>query len=194
MKLGRFFSLAAGAVLVVGAMAFSSKPSHAQAPQPQTQGQAQATEAPEKLEAVSGPDKDTVNEQLGGQIQDGTPDGGEAPGAEDAGSDEQSPSYSSTIAVDQAKTAGMSEADEAVALAALAKISAKDAEAAALAANPGNVVVKTELDNENGALVFSVQLSNGADVKVDAGNGSVLFHEKADKEGHEGREGREEED
>jgi len=35
-------------------------------------------------------------------------------------------------------------------------------------------------DNENGALVYSVELSNGLDVKVDAGNGTILSTEQAD--------------
>jgi len=60
-----------------------------------------------------------------------------------------------------------------------ATITSAQAEAAALAANPGTTVVKTELDNENGVLVYSVELSNGMDVKVDAGSGRVLQTEQA---------------
>jgi uncharacterized membrane protein YkoI len=85
------------------------------------------------------------------------------------------PIYTGSISVDQTATEGMSEADETATLQSQATISAADAEAAALAANPDTTVVKTELDNENGVLVYSVELSNGADVKVDAGNGSILF-------------------
>ncbi len=96
----------------------------------------------------------------------------------------QNPSYTGSVTVDQAATAGMSEADEAAALQGKATLSAANAEAAALAANPGATVVKTELDNENGALVYSVELSSGADVKVDAGNGAILFTDSgADNEG-----------
>ncbi len=103
----------------------------------------------------------------------------ELPGEKDQGGKQvQSPSYTGSIAVDQKATEGMSEADEAAALQGKAKISAKDAEAAALAANPGTTVVKTELDNENGVLVYGVELSNGADVKVDAGNGKILHTEQ----------------
>jgi uncharacterized membrane protein YkoI len=79
-------------------------------------------------------------------------------------------------------------------LSTLAKIKADQAMASEQSAFPGAAVKKVELDNENGCLVYSVFLSNGLDVKVDAGNGSVFFHEKAGKEGHEGREGREEDD
>lgn len=97
----------------------------------------------------------------------------------------QDPSYSGNIAVDQAQTDGMSEADEAAALQGQATIAAADAEAAALAANPGATVVKTELDNENGALVYSVELDNGLDVKVDAGNSAILHTEQAGNDGAE---------
>jgi uncharacterized membrane protein YkoI len=93
--------------------------------------------------------------------------------------DERQPQYTGSITVDEAQYEGISEADEAAALQSQATISAADAEQAALAANPGTTVVKTELDNENGVLVYSVELSNGMDVKVDAGNGKVLHTEQA---------------
>lgn len=48
---------------------------------------------------------------------------------------------------------------------------------------------KVELDNENGSLVYSVQLTDstgkGQDVKVDAGTGQVLHAEADGPEGHE---------
>ena len=92
-------------------------------------------------------------------------------------SEVQSPSYIGSITVDQTQYEGMSEADETAALQAKATISTTDAEAVAIAANPGTKVVKTELENENGVLVYSVELSNGKDVKVDAGNGQILHTE-----------------
>jgi hypothetical protein len=162
MKINRFIALAAIALLAIGAMGFTATKVFAQAPQPTAQPQG--------------------GQQVGEQVGSGQPDGAEAPGAPDDGV--QEPSYTGSIAVDQAQTEGMSESDEAAALQGKATISAADAEAAALAANPGATVVKTELDNENGALVYSVELSNGADVKVDAGNGSILFTDSgADSEG-----------
>jgi len=125
----------------------------------------------------------SINASTAAQVQGSQPEGTEPPGS-DTGPDEQSPSYSSSISVDQTTTEGMSEADEAAALAGQAKISIEDAKAAALAANPGTTVVKAELDNENGALVYSVELSNGSDVKVDAGNGAILHTETGgDNEG-----------
>jgi len=106
----------------------------------------------------------------------------QAASQEEASTDDQvqSPSYTGSIPVDQAQYEGVSEADEAAALQGKATISAADAEAAALAANPGATVVKTELDNENGVLVYSVELSSGLDVKVDAGDGQVLYTEQDD--------------
>lgn len=98
----------------------------------------------------------------------------------DTGPDEQVPSYDSAIRVDDAQYEGMSEADEAAALAGQATVTPEEAEAAALSANPGTTAVTVELDNENGALVYSVELDSGLDVKVDAGNGTVLHTEQAD--------------
>lgn len=100
-------------------------------------------------------------------------------------SNSQVPMYTCSIKVPEPEPADLST---------LAKIKADQAMASAQSAFPGAAVKKVELDNENGCLVYSVFLSNGLDVKVDAGNGNVLHHEPAGKEGHEGREGGEEED
>jgi uncharacterized membrane protein YkoI len=94
------------------------------------------------------------------------------------------PSYTGSIPVDATATDGLSEADESTALQDQATISTADAEASALAANPGAKVVKSELDNENGYLVFSVELDNGLDVKVDAGNGTILASDQDSDEGN----------
>ena len=96
-------------------------------------------------------------------------------GQADTGPDEQLPSYGSSIRVSDAQYEGVSEADEATALTGLVTITPEQAKDAALAANPGATVVKVELDNENGAVVYSVELSNGMDVKVDAGSAAVLY-------------------
>lgn len=102
-----------------------------------------------------------------------------AEGAEPAGeADDQDPNYagSATIAVDES-TMPEDEAAEAEALQALATVSQADAEAAALAAISGEIV-QTELDNENGFVVWSVEIRDAAgtvhDVKIDAGSGAVL--------------------
>ncbi len=53
-------------------------------------------------------------------------------------------------------------------------ISAAEAEAAALAANPGAKVMEVELEKERGIVVYSVELSNGLEVNVDANSGVIL--------------------
>jgi len=128
-----------------------------------TQAVIQSSIAGSAEDNISGPDLDNVEEQAGDQNE----------------VDEQQPQYTGSITVDESQYEDMSEADEAAALQAMATISSAEAEAAALAANPGTTVVKTELDNENGVLVYSIELSNGMDVKVDAGNGKILHTEQA---------------
>ncbi len=191
METKRFVALAALVILVVGAMGFAgttrSYAQSGQPPAPAAQSQdcsSQQDDGPDEG-APAGPDTDSVEGQCGEQVEDGQKDdaeGAETPGEADLGA--QDPSYLGSIAVDQTQSEGLSEDNEATALQGKALISAADAEAAVLAANPGASVVKTELDNENGALVYSVELDNGADVKVDAGNGDLLFTDSGlDNEG-----------
>ena len=72
---------------------------------------------------------------------------------------------------------------EPVDLTPLAKISAKDAKAKALSGQPaGTTITRSELDNENGCLIYSVELSNKLEVIVDAGNGAVLLIEPSDSD------------
>lgn len=82
------------------------------------------------------------------------------------------------------ETPDASEAAEAAALASKAVISEQQAIDVALAANPGTSTVKVSLDNENGLVVYSVELSNGADVKVDAVTGQIASTDQAGE--HEG--------
>ncbi len=82
----------------------------------------------------------------------------------------QDPIYAGSISVPE----NMSDQN----LAGLAKITASDAENAALAQFPGATVIKTKLDNENGTLVYSVELQTTSgikDVKVDAGTAQILY-------------------
>jgi len=71
---------------------------------------------------------------------------------------------------------------EPVDLTYLARIPAEKAMAAAQSAYPGSRVRALALENENGCLVYSVLLSNGQEVKLDAGNGQVLQTASADDE------------
>jgi len=118
-------------------------------------------------------DIDDIEEEVGDQNEADMDDETEA--SNDV--DEQQPIYAGTTTVDNSQFEGMSEAEETDALQAKATISAADAEAIALAANPGTNVVETELDNENGVLVYDVELDNGTEVKIDAGNGQILYTE-----------------
>jgi len=53
-------------------------------------------------------------------------------------------------------------------------ITAEAAQQTAEAYLNAGTAVKVELDDENGALVYSVEFSNGTDVKVDAMTGNVI--------------------
>ena len=123
-------------------------------------------------EPAGAPDTDTLQEG------DQTSPDGEGSEADAAGPDEQDPNYAgtATIAIDES-TLPQDEAAEAGALASLATVSKADAEAAALATVSGEIV-KTELDNENGFAIWSIEIRDAAgtvqDVKVDAGNAAVL--------------------
>ncbi|WP_104119143.1 PepSY domain-containing protein [Arthrobacter sp. B1805] len=90
------------------------------------------------------------------------------------------------------------DAEEAAQLAKLATIDTKAAEAAATASVPGSSVVSTELGDEDGFLVYDVSVKDGAgtvtEVKVDAGNATVLASEAGDDEASEGPEGSEGDD
>ncbi len=107
---------------------------------------------------------------------------GENQSEEDLGKNVQNPSYMGSIKVADKDSA--SESAEASTYSKMAKITPDQASKAALAKVPGTLVGKIALDNENGVLVYSVQIKDksGAirDIKVDAGNGKVLFIGKAD--------------
>jgi len=75
---------------------------------------------------------------------------------------------------------GAAEADESAALESLATITPEEATTAALAAVPGTAGA-AELDSENGYVVYSVPITRAdgmtVEVKIDAGNASVLAQE-----------------
>ena len=73
------------------------------------------------------------------------------------------------------------EEQESEALSGQAKITAEQAKEAALAANPGAIITQVELDNENGTLVWGVELADGTEVKVDAGSGQILYTEQSEE-------------
>ncbi len=78
----------------------------------------------------------------------------------------------------------------------LASVSLQQAEAAALAVQPGTVV-KAKLDDENGYLVWQIDVQHArgtTEIKVDAGNAKVLAAEAGEDDDneheHEGRDER----
>lgn len=115
------------------------------------------------------------------------------PAQPDSGADAQDPSYTGTVPVPQTPDNGTeakdNESQESAALAGLAKVTADEARAAALAQFPGATVKKVSLDDENGWLVWSVDLLDGTtsrDVKVDAGSGTILHVDSGDGAESEG--------
>lgn len=83
------------------------------------------------------------------------------------------------------------DAAEAKQLESLAKIDQAAAERAALQVVPGEVQ-KTELDNENGFVAYSVEIigQDGTlqEVVVDAGDGTILAQQSEDNDANEGPE------
>ncbi len=99
----------------------------------------------------------------------------DATAAPDLASTDQAPAWTSSIVVptDEAQQ----EADEAAALEPLATVTSDEASTAALTSTPG-VVESVQLEAEDGNVVYSVLVTDDTgtliDVKVDAGNATVL--------------------
>jgi len=107
----------------------------------------------------------------------------------------QEPAYAASIKVtnpqdnlneNEAQEKHENEAQESAAFKAQAKITPEQARAEALKAVNGEIQ-KVSLDNENGNLVYSVEVKTAGgtvDVKVDAGDGKVLARDNdQDNEG-----------
>jgi hypothetical protein len=125
-----------------------------------------------------------------GETDGETADGG--PGSEQDGED---PSFAGSVAApaesegtDGEESSGSEEQESAV-LKGLATVTPQQAEQAALAAVPG-IVAGTELGNENGFVVYRVEITGTdgtvTEVWVDAGNRAVLAQEASD--GHDSAE------
>jgi len=118
----------------------------------------------------------TAGAATGGQSTPSqTPTEAEADGAQD-------PSYTSSVTAPEAPES-QPEADEAAALEGVATVTADQARDAALSAMPGTAG-EVELDNENGNVVWSVEITAAdgtiTDVKVDAGNAAILAQDSED--------------
>jgi uncharacterized membrane protein YkoI len=75
------------------------------------------------------------------------------------------------------------ESSEGAKLQSLAKISASQAQQVAEAAQ-GKKASSTQLENEDGNLVYAINIGQN-EVKVDAGNGQILYTDNTTKEGSE---------
>lgn len=97
------------------------------------------------------------------------------------------------VSAQQAKHTGSIQvkSDDEAGFAGMATVSLDSAINAALKQVPGKVL-KAELENENGYLVYGVEIAKAdhqiVDVKVDAGNGKILKIDN-DQKDNEGREG-----
>jgi uncharacterized membrane protein YkoI len=90
----------------------------------------------------------------------------------------------SLMAVAQQKVGeSANEANEGAKLQTLAKISASQAQQKAEAAK-GNKASSVNLENEDGNLIYAVNIGKN-EVKVDAGNGQILYTDNTTKEGAE---------
>lgn len=77
----------------------------------------------------------------------------------------------------EASEGGEANEENGAALQGQAALTQEEAEAIALAEYPGATVVSTELENEGGTLLYSVELDNGAEVELDANTGTILAGE-----------------
>lgn len=157
--------LAVGGTALAGGFGSGSSPAGSEAAQPATHS----------IEAENG--NDAATEPAGEQ------------GDKEDDDQTQEPSYTGSITAPEVD--GASEADEVKALEALATISSDQATQAALAAVPGTVD-EVELENENGSVVYDVEVKTAdgklVDVTVDAGDGTVLAQEADEDEAGEGSE------
>ena len=173
MKINRFIALAAIALLVVaglGTIATSSLAKSYHSPAAQAADCSQQDD--DSAEIQGAPDTDDVEEQCGDQNEADTESGEEANGLDTDNVEEQVGDQNEADTVEESESAEDAEA----APTGTPAITADEAQTAALTAHSGTVV-QTELDDENGQLVYSVEFDGGVDVKVDAMTGEVLSTE-----------------
>ena len=152
MKINRFVALTVIALLVIGAMGTISVKAFAQShPAPAAQTQPCDQEDDDSTEAQDATDTDDIEDQCGDQNEADDQE------AEDA----------------QAEDTEDGETETVVAPAGVTVITVAQAEAAALAAHPG-VVTLTELEDENGQWIYTVEFADGVEVEIDAVTGLLL--------------------
>lgn len=97
--------------------------------------------------------------------------------------DQNGPDTGATGEADSPQENSASEATDAQALAPQASITQQQAEQAALSANPGTAVLNSSLGDENGTVVYDVEMSNSSDVKVNAQSGAIISTDVAGSDG-----------
>lgn len=159
--------IVAAALLAVGgftAMAAGQSPTT-------QQGSSAQEEQPSYKGSIAAP------EEQGSQAKEGDEVEGKEVGEEKEDANEGKEAQDNEAADEQDQG---NEAAESRQLESLAKIDQATAEQAALKAVPGTVK-NTELENENGFVVYGVEIAGNDgkthDVKVDAGNAEVLHQE-----------------
>lgn len=172
MKLNRFFVIGAIALLLVGALGTIATRTFAQsatAPAAQSQDCAasQADDATEVASAAA--DTDAEDLQCGDQNEADTEEAANAPDTDDVQEGDQNGTDDSA---EVSEPSGGQDADPAGTPAITAEAAQKSAEAYL---NAG-AAAKVELDDENGQLVYSVEIG-ATDVKIDAMTGAVLTTE-----------------
>ncbi len=129
-------------------------------------------------------DNETQDDQAGDNQTDGETNDNQAGDNQNDGETQddqaQAPSYTGTVTVDETALQGLANDAQCSKLTAMAKVTGDEAMAKAPA---GSAVVKVGLDVENGYLVYSVELAGGSEIKVDAGDGSVLATNPAGTDG-----------
>jgi uncharacterized membrane protein YkoI len=163
MKISRIVAFAAIALLVVGAIGSTAARSFAQTAQPSTPAVVQG--ATDNGQAVAS-DTDDVDEQVGDQ---NAADSGEEVSASDTDNVEEQ------VGDQNAADSEVAEAGDGqeTAPTGTPAITADQAKATAEAHLNAGTATKVELDDENGQLVYSVEIGT-SDVKVDAMTGAVL--------------------
>jgi uncharacterized membrane protein YkoI len=165
MMMKRIVALVAVALLVAAAIGVAAARSFAQSAQPPAQ--TEVTGAPANEQAVA-PDTDNIEEQVGEQEEDGT---AEAVGAPDGDNVEEQ--IGDQNAADTGVEANEAGDGQEAAPTGTPAITADQAQATAEAHLNAGTATKVELDDENGQLVYSVEIGT-SDVKVDAMTGAVL--------------------
>ena len=85
-----------------------------------------------------------------------------------------------TTCAEALEAGGEDDAGEANASLGGTGITAAEARAAAEAAYPGAKAREVELENENGATVYEVELDNGLEIALDPANGNILCSRQGD--------------